>query len=316
VIHSFQFGRQRQKGFALLLTCLTLVVLIGIAGLALDSGRMYIVRSELQGFTDSASLSAALELDGTAEGIVRAKQAVFQTSRTTQWDMQTKTVTGFTSVFARPTADIPNQPDPASWNTDPPNPMGYRFVQVVASAPVPLVFMRAFLSAQFKNAAEVTNVASSSVAAQIQVDSFDSGIFPYAVTEADLVAGQQYSIRYWGGENADAPALTILGGRQFQLIKIGDPAPLSALIPDESLLAERILQDSDPMSHTYMEYLAKASGNGRRVVGMPVIDGSGKVVTFDAFLLAKPSAEYIGPYIQGASHSAAGPGGHVVRLVQ
>src|ERR1700730_13797022 len=98
--------------------------------------------------------------------------------------------------------------------------------------------MRAFLAVQFKNGLEVSNVASSSVAAQVQVDSFDNGLFPYAATEANFVAGQEYPIRYWGGANARRPAPYNLGRRPLQALQDRDPGPVPALKPDESLLAQ------------------------------------------------------------------------------
>ncbi len=50
-----------------------MTLLIGLAGLAIDIGRMYVIRAELQSFTDAAALSAALELNGTDAGIARAR---------------------------------------------------------------------------------------------------------------------------------------------------------------------------------------------------------------------------------------------------
>src|SRR5712691_9034010 len=57
--------RPSKKGFVLVVTCIALAILLGMAGLAVDAGRLYVVKSELQAFADAAALSAALELDGT-----------------------------------------------------------------------------------------------------------------------------------------------------------------------------------------------------------------------------------------------------------
>jgi len=48
-------------------------VLLGAVGLAVDLGRMYIVKGEAQTFADSAALAAVLELDSTSAGITRAR---------------------------------------------------------------------------------------------------------------------------------------------------------------------------------------------------------------------------------------------------
>ena len=66
----------RRSGYVLVALSLGLVFILGMAGLAVDIGRMYITKSEAQSFTDSASFSAALQLDGTSAGITRAQNAV------------------------------------------------------------------------------------------------------------------------------------------------------------------------------------------------------------------------------------------------
>jgi len=49
-----------------------MTLLLGVAGLAIDIGRMYVIRAELQSFTDAAALSAAVELNGTDSGVALA----------------------------------------------------------------------------------------------------------------------------------------------------------------------------------------------------------------------------------------------------
>src|SRR6266850_26631 len=53
----------RDRGFALLASAVTAVALFGMAGMAIDLGRMYIARNEAQTYADSAALYAARELD-------------------------------------------------------------------------------------------------------------------------------------------------------------------------------------------------------------------------------------------------------------
>lgn len=45
--------RSKREGYILIVTCLALLVITGIAGLAVDVGRMYIVKGELQSLADS-----------------------------------------------------------------------------------------------------------------------------------------------------------------------------------------------------------------------------------------------------------------------
>src|ERR1700677_4891017 len=62
-----------QRGFVLIVTAISMTLLLGLAGLGIDVGRMYVIRAELQSFTDAAALSAALELNGSDSGLARAR---------------------------------------------------------------------------------------------------------------------------------------------------------------------------------------------------------------------------------------------------
>lgn len=59
----------QQRGAFLILTVLFLVVLLGFAALALDLGRLYVLRTEMQNAADAAALAAAAELDGSDTAI-------------------------------------------------------------------------------------------------------------------------------------------------------------------------------------------------------------------------------------------------------
>ena len=55
-----QRQRQReQRGAVMILFSLTIVVLIGFAGLAIDLGRAFVIKTELQNAMDACALSAA-----------------------------------------------------------------------------------------------------------------------------------------------------------------------------------------------------------------------------------------------------------------
>lgn len=68
-------GRRRQAGAVILTVCFMLLFLLGFIGYALDFGRAFIVKTELQSAVDSCALSAARELDGTGDAIARARSA-------------------------------------------------------------------------------------------------------------------------------------------------------------------------------------------------------------------------------------------------
>src|SRR5215472_9531319 len=63
----------RKRGFVLVTTAISLVGLLGLIGLGTDVGRIYVARNELQVFADEAALAAGFELDGTLNGIQRAR---------------------------------------------------------------------------------------------------------------------------------------------------------------------------------------------------------------------------------------------------
>ena len=61
-------GRQKggQRGFVLVTMAVAAIALIGVLGLAVDLGHMFISKNETQAYCDSAALAAAAEcLSGT-----------------------------------------------------------------------------------------------------------------------------------------------------------------------------------------------------------------------------------------------------------
>ncbi len=71
-------GRRAEQGYTLIATAFALVGMIGMTGLAVDLGRMDVAKNETRTYADAAALRAALELDGTAGGFQRARDAVAQ----------------------------------------------------------------------------------------------------------------------------------------------------------------------------------------------------------------------------------------------
>ena len=56
--------RQAQRGALMVATALFIVVLVGIGTLALDLGRLFILKTQMQNAVDAAALAAAAELTG------------------------------------------------------------------------------------------------------------------------------------------------------------------------------------------------------------------------------------------------------------
>jgi hypothetical protein len=66
---------KRQKGAVILTVALSMLFLLGFMGIAIDFGRLFIVKTELQTAMDSCALAAARELDGALDSLDRATNA-------------------------------------------------------------------------------------------------------------------------------------------------------------------------------------------------------------------------------------------------
>lgn len=62
-------GRHRQRGAIAITFALSLIVLFACMGIALDLGRLYVVRTELQNAADAAALAGAKELNQKLNGV-------------------------------------------------------------------------------------------------------------------------------------------------------------------------------------------------------------------------------------------------------
>jgi Flp pilus assembly protein TadG len=67
---------KRQRGAVAIMVGFSIFVLIGMLGLVLDLGRMFIIKTELQNGVDACALAAARELTGgDTDSLVRAEAA-------------------------------------------------------------------------------------------------------------------------------------------------------------------------------------------------------------------------------------------------
>lgn len=147
-----------ERGFVLIATSIAITLLLGLAGLAIDIGRMYVIRAELQSFTDAAALKAALSIDGTAAGLARARGGAAQLAQgphAMRWDMGTQPINNIATTFSA---------DQATWQEQPKQ-TDVRFVRVVATEPAPVIFLRIFqprTSTTVAAASVATNAGQSS----------------------------------------------------------------------------------------------------------------------------------------------------------
>lgn len=66
---------RHQRGAVAIIVALSIAVLIGMIGLAVDLGRMFVIKTELQNAADACALAAARELDGISGAKQRADAA-------------------------------------------------------------------------------------------------------------------------------------------------------------------------------------------------------------------------------------------------
>jgi Flp pilus assembly protein TadG len=304
-------SRARERGYVLLTMALTAVVLFAALGMAVDIGRMFIGKSEVQAFSDSASLSVAMLLDGTTNGITAAQNAVANSANT--WNLDTTKVTSYQLDFAQ-TAVGP-------WVTSPNPATGYIYARVRGTVPVTLYFMGVLVPQKSQN------VASLSVAGQIAQQSLGQGLGPYTAVGPDptdktnfgLVPGNQYDIQwpayngnrngcnngnpakcfvsppcsgesqtseqevaqqwgasingYWGSNSNSTIDKEVLDVIQLRAVQPGGDIVMASGNKNAEAVALdiRVNEDGDVIDNTPSTYLSNTSHNGRRLLALPMV---------------------------------------------
>jgi Flp pilus assembly protein TadG len=311
----------KQRGFIVLVTAVSLVVLIGMLGLAIDLGRVYIVKNEAQAFADLASIAAARHLDGKQAGIDNAKTEV--ANSTNGWNFGTQSFpAGIRTVEFATAATGP-------WSTAPSGSLvGYAFVRVTVNPVVNLSFL------PVTGSSYTQTVTARSVAGVIPA-SFPLGGYmpftPFAHNPADpnfgFTIGEDYGFHWPGALNAKGNACSgdqvswplynfsdtvggsvrgyfelqsaadigaaILGEAQTSPLAVGDVLTMTNgnKTAEVKALTTRAGYDTDQTNYPATPGIAVPYvGNGMRLVVMPVNSGpSGvppyAVLGFASFLL-------------------------------
>src|SRR5438094_5268324 len=149
----------RERGFTLLASAACVVMLFGAAGLAVDIGRMYITKNEAQSYTDAASISAAMELDGTSAGLTRADAAV--NASTNKWNFATRAFAGTVKEYSSDGL--------TGWATSAAAaPANMRYARVTATVDdLPLFFLPVIAAGTSTMVGTITTVRASAVAGQV-----------------------------------------------------------------------------------------------------------------------------------------------------
>ncbi|MBI4909005.1 MAG: hypothetical protein HY820_35620 [Acidobacteria bacterium] len=315
----------RQRGFVLVLMGVSAAAVFGGLGLSVDLGRLYITRSELQTWCDSAALGAALQLDGTSNGLDRAKAAV--TGSTNSYNFNTMQVNSPEVEFSS---------NGTSFSSTPGSAANQRYVRVTATASVSLYFLPLIVGRSSQN------VVGRAVAGQIPQSGFKRGLGPFTAVAQDMSSqtfglqeGMLYDLQwpayngsragcgpdtpeecfvkapcsgdnkhakaavtqYWGasingywGDNANSTInAEILNLIQLQPVNIHDYIVMSSgnKNAEAAALDARVNQDVNLVDNTKAGYLAHEH-NGRRFLPIPVVNPTAagtEVVGYGSFLL-------------------------------
>jgi Flp pilus assembly protein TadG len=303
-------------GFVLLTSAVAMIGLLALAGLAVDAGRLYIARGELQVFADEAALAATFELDGTPAGLTRARNTALSGpgagASPNRWNFASQAVSGATTEFAASSA--------GPFDSNPSSAAGLRFLRVVVSGTVNLYFLPLV-----PGIGGAQHISVTAVAGQNSQLSLGDGLAPFSPTAHDsgapnfgFTAGQLYTLRWAPPGQRDKPGYSCAGDHDAGFSGPGDPdergyvdvgqgtgaAALRAAVVNNSFflpapltvgstlamysgqesvpsaVSERFSQDSDVSAPTFSSY----NGNGRRLL-TAAVNGGGDPATVLGFAL-------------------------------
>lgn len=131
----------KRRGSIMLTTAVCLFVLMGMLGLSIDLGRVYVAKHEAQAFADLASVTAARELNGKQAGIDAANSAVTTSTNSNTWNFSTTKFGSNASTSPAPTVEFSTAPT-GPWSTAPSGGLtNVKYVRVTAQPSVNLAFM-------------------------------------------------------------------------------------------------------------------------------------------------------------------------------
>ncbi len=92
-IKNGQSSIQRQCGAVAIIVAICLTLLVGMLGLVLDLGHLYVAKTELQNAADAGALSGAKELNGRMSGINNAITRAIEATGKNKYDLNSDVVT-------------------------------------------------------------------------------------------------------------------------------------------------------------------------------------------------------------------------------
>ncbi len=187
-------GRDPSKqGYVLITMAIAAFAIFGAMGLAIDVGRLFILKNETQAYCDAAALAAALNLDGTQAGIARATSAALSmgnkynigsASLSAQCDASSQVTTNCVTVdFAKSQNGV--------YSSNPGSASGYTYARVQTTVTANLYFIPAVLSKFSRNPSYTQIVNAMAIGAQLDFGTSSSnavsaGAMPYTAVSTDL----------------------------------------------------------------------------------------------------------------------------------
>ena len=296
----------RQDGFALVMTAICIIVLIGMMGLAVDLGRAFIVKNEAQAFTDAAALAAAIQLNGSSKGIANAKLVVSSLASRNKWQFSKNTFSSVLLEFSE---------NKTTWTENPASATNIKYARVTATENnLPAYFVPVV------GGGRLMRISARSMAGSELPTSFPQGVFPFApfaksatppdfgynfgdeltllwpssigsngpvrmsnLCAADrnqaaldaVKAGRTADRGYIQDTSASAIASAIEDDHMDYTVTLGMPVSRSGGVKHTDVkqsLAQRVSQDSMPNEKDYNKYIANHDPSPmRRVVIVPII---------------------------------------------
>lgn len=301
---------------------LSSTVMFAMIGMAVDVGRMFIIKNELQTFADASALAACAKLDGSGSGVTLADAIATNgplgTTVPNGWNFDTVAISNVTTSYA---ASLDGEYDAGSTASSN-DPNTYAFVKVTARATMSLFFLPVISGIPFQY-----GLSASATAGQMKQSAgvTGGGLAPFAPEAHDIngttnfgfTEGHIYTLKWgnggsttcsgdlndpWptgqdpspssqhgfvdigtGNSNANIkdaiinsdypPAGTVISSTAPNNILGAVPGNRGHSISDA--LVMRSAQDSDQTSVTYAAYKSANTGNGRRILVVPVSEGWG-----------------------------------------
>jgi len=290
--------QEGEKGIVLFLVAACLVVFLGMAGLAIDLGMLYNVRSQLQNAVDASALAGGIKLDGTAQGINNAVTEAIAASNKFYFNTTPVGVAGADVTFSD-TRDS-GYVDQA---TAAGNPGNIKFVKVTTQKTMDLALIKIIPGVGTTQAVSAMAVAGMSP----PINEVCDGLLPLApeplvdstgTIVTNYVPNQDYILRFQGGQNPPTGSgnylildfSPIVGGNSggslvrdllfggaTGCIGIGDQICAKTGVasgPVRQGLNDRYNSDTDTNPEEFAQYLANGTGNGRRIFQVPIVSSS------------------------------------------